>query len=1604
MTDSILYFDLETDKKTGKINDVGAHYKGKDLHEKSLEKLKSWIEDAKYLCGHNIVNHDIPILIKQFGEIVFQNKIILDTLLWSPILFAKNPYHKLVKGYKIVNDKDYNNPLSDSKLTKELLIEEVEEFRKIDNKLKEIYYHLLSKNAGYNGLFKILKINSNGISLLQTIKEHFKDEICQNASLSHYISNHKEALSYALALLDTKDGISVCAPWVNKTYPVTQTILDTIRFNTCNDPNCNYCRSKLNPKKALKKYFGFEHFRKFEYDRDISLQEKTVRAGMQSQSFVAVFPTGGGKSLTFQLPALMKGDLARQLTVVISPLVSLMKDQVDVLQQRHGIVKAVAINGLLSPLERKEAIEKVSDGSAHILYISPESLRSRTILKLLKNRSIARFVIDEAHCFSSWGQDFRVDYLYIGTFIKQLQNSKLQDYKIPVSCFTATAKPQVVQDIKNYFKERLDINLVEFITRAERKNLEYKVINIEDPKEKPKELIKLLNQVETPVIIYVSRVKKVEELRNIIEKIKIPVTGFHGKMERDEKLRNQEAFMNEEVDIIVATSAFGMGIDKDNVKTVIHYDISDSLENYIQEAGRAGREKEISAKCYILFHEDDLNKHFSLLQQTKINHKEIDQIWRAIKGMTKFREKISNSALEIAQRAGWNTEIRELENKVKSSIAALEDQKFLERTQNSPRIFADSLLVRNLDRAVKIVNERKNLTERQKNNCARLLQRLVKDDESRVDYLADTLDLKIKEIQETITLLRDIQLLGDNRDLTAFIDIRKSKLGSRKILQKFLNIEKKLIESFTTKKLKISLRQLNQKMIDEDVPESTCENIKILLNYWDHKNFISKTRIDRQNELYEIKLKVKRELINEDIELRHDIAVSCFQNLEEKYKIQSKKFERNRDIPVQFSLLELKKEIEGFSTASNLTIKAFEQALLYLNQIKVIKLEGGFMVIYNRLNINRIEKSTKRRFTIKDYIKLKEHYEHKTQQIHIIGEYAKKSIENYQDALRFTNSYFTQPYDEFIKTYFPKRKAKITRAMTDSKFERLFGALDLNQKKIVDDNKSDNILVSAGPGSGKTRILVHKIASLLLIEDIKPEQFLMLTFSKAAALEFRSRIYKIVPEYGRLIKIATFHGFAFELLGQLGDLKKSEHIIQECIDVIKKEEIDISSITNKSVLVLDEFQDVAENEWELIKLIKEKAQNLRIIAVGDDDQSIYEFRGASIKHMYDFKENFNATTYSLLTNYRSRPNLVQFNNEFLKTIQERIKKDEILNSILKENGKIEITEYRSKYFYEQLVDDIIKTERYGSTAVLTRKNDEALFIATLLKAKGIKVKLIAGTEGFKLNSLYEIRYFQELLKKEIGETSFISKDHWKKSIDIFNKKFQNNPLKSLCEEILNHFENLHNSYFEIFDWFDYINQINTEDAIHPDTESVIVSTMHKSKGKEFDSVYLYLSDYNFTTDIAKRLIYVASTRAKENICIHCNNSFFNTIHAEDRSYTISKEETSSPDHFEYILNHKEINLGSQKFSRDQIRKLKTGDKLKFGFKKFADNDAPGLINNEGINVLLFSKSFIETKYNNFKNSGYKIKDAIIEYIVFWYDQTEEKEYRIVLPRLRFEKK
>lgn len=402
----LVFIDTEVNISSHKAQDYGAiREDGAVLHTHSAADFSKFLSCATALCGHNIVNHDLKYI--QLDH----KPLIIDTLPLSPLLFPCKPYHKLVKDEKL-QVEELNNPVNDSIKARDLFYDELAAWKHLPAIKQLIYYKLLIDTPEFEGFLNWVKdsipiTSSEPVDVI--IKSEFEGKICNKANVGAVAKRYPIELAYALAIIDATDPSSLTPAWVLRNYPKVNNVMTFI----CNTPcgECEYCKNKLDAHRGLKEFFGYDTFRLFDGE---TMQQDAVEAAIRGESILTIFPTGGGKSLTFQLPALIAGRNIHGLTVVISPLQSLMKDQVDNLIAR-GISNAVTINGLLDPIERATAIEQVADGTADLLYIAPEMLRSRTIERLLLNRNVVRFVIDEAHCFSVWGQDFRTDYLYIYT-------------------------------------------------------------------------------------------------------------------------------------------------------------------------------------------------------------------------------------------------------------------------------------------------------------------------------------------------------------------------------------------------------------------------------------------------------------------------------------------------------------------------------------------------------------------------------------------------------------------------------------------------------------------------------------------------------------------------------------------------------------------------------------------------------------------------------------------------------------------------------------------------------------------------------------------------------------------------------------------------------------------------------------------------------------------------------------------------------------------------------------------------------------------------------------------------------------------------------------
>lgn len=1590
------FVDVEVGLKDKRIHDIGIlRWDGAKYHSADKRAAISFLEDVDFVCGHNVIHHDMKYLL---GDEV-QRWQLVDTLYVSPLLFPERPYHHLLKDDKLMNEQ-MNNPVNDCEKACDLLMDEIAKWKALPVAQRFIYATLLHDVTEFAGFLAMVDAETcDETTLLEHIRTAYEGRICRHADLAAIIEQQPVELAFALALISTTERNSITPPWVLHNYPNVENVVHRLRHTRCVE-GCDYCRTYLDAHYNLKYFFGYDQFRTYEGE---PLQENAVKAAVDSKSLLAIFPTGGGKSLTFQLPALMEARSVHGITVVISPLQSLMKDQVDNLAER-GITDAVTINGLLDPISRSLAIERVQNGDASLLYIAPEMLRSKTIEKILMARHVVRFVVDEAHCFSSWGQDFRVDYLYIGKFISEYQKRKQLQRPIPVSCFTATAKQKVVQDICDYFKQTLNLDLQLFASSASRTNLRYSVIHAETDEDKYMKLRSLIAESDCPTIVYVSRTKRTKMLAEKLTRDGYKALPFNGRMDSDEKIANQEAFMSDNVRIIVATSAFGMGVDKSDVGLVVHYDISDSLENYVQEAGRAGRNPHLQAKCFVLYNDNDLDKHFILLNQTKLSISEIQQVWKAVKDMTRQRMQTCCSALEIARKAGWDDSVTDIETRVRTAIAALEQAGYLERGNNVPHVYATGITVKSMDEARKRITSSLLFHNEEVEKAVRIIKSLISqkhiakaqdaEAESRVDYLADILGLTKSEVVSAVERMRQEGILADTKDVSAYLnDTGESENRSRLLLRRFTRLERYILDHITDDALRISCKQLNDDAQKNGITTATEKDIRTLLYFLTVKGYTRKKEDAAHN--IELTRQADMQSTIKRFEKRLNICTFAVEWLYRQ--AQNTTLEESKKNGVQFSVVELLNDLKAqgqtfFESLDDLQLEDVEESLLYLSKIGALKLEGGFLVLYNAMNIRRL-KDNKLRYKQEDYRMLNEFYRQKIQQVHIVGEYANLMVRDYDAALQYVHDYFQMDYKAFVQKYFKgERVEQIERNITSKKYEQLFNQLSKKQMQIISDKESRVIVVAAGPGSGKTRVLVHKLASLLLLEDVKHEQLLMLTFSRAAATEFKQRLMGLIGNAAHFVEIKTFHSYAFDLLGRIGNLEDAKDVVGRAARMISEGEVEPNRI-GKTVLVVDEAQDMSSEEFALVRALMSVNEEMRVIAVGDDDQNIYEFRGSDSNYMRQLLADDKSTFVEMTENYRSTQHVVAFANAFVKGIHNRMKQTPIL-SMSKDEGTVVVTHHASHIMFQRVVSDLLRQRNSGTISVLTHTNEEAVILVALLRKHGLRSKLIQSMDGFRFWNMAEVRLFLKYIERDT-HTPIVTDEVWN---EAKRKTFQayatssSLPYLKRCIEL---FEKINKAKY-LTDFKELVFESTTEDFCDTSDADVVVSTIHKSKGCEFDDVYMLVSQPQHVTDSEMRRYYVGMTRARKRLFIYTNSTLFDRLPAD--IHQVDQTPYVFPDEVMLQLSHKDVNLGFFKSRKKEILSLRSGEKLCFV------NNLLYVPNNQQPVAQLSQK--MQAELAQWALKGYLVSSATIRFVVAWKPKDapkDEKEHAVLLLDLELKK-
>lgn len=1634
----IAFFDIEVNVNTQKIEKLGLLIDEFKTTETSIKKIMEDFDIKKpsFICGHNFIDHDKKYLSQTSFNKHLQNIPVIDTLFLSMLLFPNKKTHKLDKPYKTELNIE-NQPLGDAEQTKELFKVLDKKFESLSQELRDIYIYLLFENKYFSAYFQHKNLQNNKINIFETIKMKI---ICLQNEFQIFIENYPLELAFAIAFIFSDKEASISSVILKK-FPKVVGILKTLTF----DPKI------LELEVFAQNEFSISSFRDFEtqeksqeettlFSKIFNLtspspkkisQKDIISNSLDNSSILAILPTGGGKTFTFQLPALIKAKAYKGLTIVISPLQALMKNHVDSFKEKNQNFRVVAISGYLSPIERMNIITEIENGVVDILYLAPEALRSNSIFKALKKRIIERFVIDEAHCFSSWGHDFRHDYYFIADIIKELEEASEFQPKIPVSCFTATAKPEVLKDIKKYFNEKLSIELKEFIASTRRYNLEYKAIEVDTKKDKYEVLIKELSKIgKKSTIIYIPQnARECKELSlklNNDERLyqfDLVIEPFYAKIDEEiekgqREGRNKSEILNDfienKINIVIATTAFGMGIDKPNIEAVIHYEQSDSLEAYLQESGRGARDEKIKAQCIVLYSKDDFNKMFTQLNHSKIDYHEIDRIVKELKNMK--RDEIYISPKQLAHKMGIDTEDSKIDYEViiKTALLELEHANIIKRGRNGTKIFATSVdkEKRSMEHIHNILDRKKDEYEKLYDYMILVMQNIIqrsKIDAIEVDDLADVVGIDKKVIFDVLYALQKEKLLDFNNDISIFV--KKSVLNE---FEKHFELEKEIfnffknLESFSNN---VNLREINSQVSDKNI----IKEIKKIIQSWSH---LSKLKANIFNANFHKDIcyfKIERDnlaTLEKMIKIRKDACSFIIEQVVER-------LDDKDENEIEISTNKLKVE---FDNIQKLSLEGFHHSIVYLHEtLKSFKLRKGRLIYYQTFKIDKqdnINQNTPYRKREHYNKSLKPYYERKIESIHIQIEFLRKLLKDgWEKTIIFVQDYFGMEYEKFKKKYgFNDKEIKLP--ITQERLKEILYNLNDEQKRIFEDKKSNSIMVLAGPGSGKTKTLVHKIASLITIENNKPEYFLMLAHSRVAVAEFKDRLYKLIGSQAYDMKIFTFHAFAVQLVGKKIDEQTHLHsVIEGATKMLQNYIIELPYI---QMLVLDEYQDVGEKTYTFIKTIYENmSKDKKIIAVGDDDQCINNFGNdqADIFYISQFQKDFqefieedelsqqqelfnnkNSTfsQYSLLTNYRSKKNIVDFANEFNTHLPNRLKEEKLL-SHSKEFGNINLTFYKNTSYIENIVNEVINDES-ESIAILARSNDEVLTIYSQLIANNVKAKYITSKDGFSLGNLIELRDFLFYWENSSFEDAQVK----------IEKKYKNSKnYKLVCNVIDKFFEQYEDeilksqAHFQVV-FNEYLKEIEFEE-FEQSRSKIVVSTMHKAKGKEFSSVYLAVQENFIKNDYDKRLLYVALTRAKNNLNIHTKDDYFLQFANYIDSVTKYNQKSDEPSTIVFEMGLGDIVL-SNEYAQNGISKSNpiAGEKVRIVQK---ENNIFELTKNQFLIARLAKfdiskQERLSTKIVTMQDKDYVLQaEAEIEYIVEWVDKNTNSKYIEVLAKI-----
>ncbi|MFZ9738658.1 MAG: RecQ family ATP-dependent DNA helicase, partial [Prochlorotrichaceae cyanobacterium] len=1494
-------------------------------------------------CGHNFRRFDYPYFLRSFPE--FNSGLVIDTLELSILSFPLLRSHRLDKIYKS-SEYAINNPLEDALATKQLLGQIREELSTKPLPLLRLYGYLLScrqdpASAAYSSWFSTSirvdldtppPIDSLPLQAIEGMDTTYLAEFLEQARSKDF--NQRLCLTgiiawhYESQLSETRPPL---AAWLNRLDQAASLL------------------NHLKPLKFPQEFTYQPYLQTFNLSSFRGKQEEAVQSILAADNPLILMATGAGKSLCYQLPALMIAQRQKGLTIVISPLQALMIDQVSNLMEK-GLNFATYINGGLHPRERGERLEQLRSGEKDLLYISAEQLRSPSIRALLRDRLPSLIVFDEAHCISQWGHDFRPDYRYAPKFIAELYHSQSQSFSLkafPLMAFmTATATVAVRQDIKALFAQYQIPITTEICAPTKRENLTYTVIPTAQ-KTKEQTLLTIvqntLPEKGGAIIIYTSTCKNTERLASLLQEHQIKARFYHGKIPQEDKAEILQQFKSQALNVVVATCAFGMGIDRSDVRAVIHHTMSSNLESYVQEAGRAGRDGK-PATCTLLFDPLDADTAFFLQSLNQLSEPELRNLFLAIRELRDFiygREKVSEqffwaTSTEIFRTSYLDQEFANTDDqrdlKIKAALHYLESFGMIEREENQSVFISFNLSEASPeDSLVKFQSYahhhhfpeyRRILFE--KLITAMHLAKTYAEHENQpypLERLSDASGLAVNELKKYLKELERAEVCTAEIPITLLIT-KGVRGDSRRKFQQHQSQEQQIYQALLQllgdrPDLQINCRALATHLDPDRQQELTATMILEILEGW---HFLKWLRYDRVRSDV---IKITAFSVTDYFQsFQHGVGILIDILYEAIGDQKGGRLRLRQDLGLLLTQVNQRLSPQVWE------LEDLEKALAWMHKTKLVRLTEGSNLFYQSMKI-RVIKGVQENKISREYPKIvKPHYEDQIRRTHIMLQYGAQHKNADFVPQDYIAAYFALSDVDFLTQYSPLRKKmtgkkteEMTRALSvlpvlQEDYDRIITPLNPIQRQII---LAEDLALAiiAGPGSGKTRTIVHRIAYLVKVKRVNPDRIIVLAYNRNAVRELRLRLQRLVGELASRLRVHTFHGLALAILGRTIEptqrtsdpTLRFNQLIEDACHFIEGnseslEEADhhlriARLLGHCEYIFVDEYQDVAAHEYRLVKLIAglqvseehRPSVQTQICIIGDDDQNIYEWRGTSSQYIRSFQAEYQAKQFLLTENYRSTESIIAAANRLIKKNSDRLKRsgNEQVRIDNDRVGQTGLAVHSLQFDTDQAQAEYIKCQvekwihqeglKPGEIAILARHWQNLDQARALLEMRaGIATYTLKGQE-IKLIRNRSTQLLLRALEKTPNEilsptesvqdrfATFFSCHHYRLSEPTVQQLMQ---IAADLDQERGYGTEQWSTEMAIHEIITSIYEFNESPEVLLDPNAVLVTSCHGAKGLEFKSVILIADGFDDRSDQVeseRRLFYVAMTRAQEKLLL-----------------------------------------------------------------------------------------------------------------------------------------